>query len=474
MKRALCTTLLCLAATIPCAAAAPADEIARWKARAGGMPKLAKAAGPLSPVPMVVEFHHPAFDHYFITSYPGEADSLAGGHLPPWVATGRTFRVWGGPAPGIANVCRFFSTTFAPRSSHFYSHAAAECPGLAAGGVWALEAADAFYMMPTPTGACPAGTVPLYRLYNRGMGGAPNHRYTTVPAVRAQMLGEGWIPEGNGVDGVFACVAGGEETPFQREVTRHADVTIAALTGELVDRSQLLDIFAVAINAAASPAATCPRVTTNPDLATAPALPANFTIQAVFGTACPVRSATIDGNVAGTLLIEATGLLMTDTRLSGAMTFEFRGMTVNDARFADGIIQTSMNFVLNPSTQALTGDENTRYVDFQGPNLGVNGRVDHRVNTAGTSTVAVDATFDPGDIAMRLSFAAYVQPDGSVVVDTAAPGSVGPYTFRVADLVANPLLCPGGATFGTMTFETGGRTATLTFDARCGYVYSGP
>ena len=50
------------------------------------------------------------------------------------------------------------------------------------------------------------GTVPLYRLYNNGQGGAPNHRYTIDPAIRTQMIGQGWIPEGNGPDGVFACV----------------------------------------------------------------------------------------------------------------------------------------------------------------------------------------------------------------------------------------------------------------------------
>jgi hypothetical protein len=70
----------------------------------------------------------------------------------------------------------------------------------------ALEAADAFYMTASPTGNCPAGTVPLYRLYNNGQGGAPNHRYTIDGATRSLMIAASWIPEGNGPDGVFACV----------------------------------------------------------------------------------------------------------------------------------------------------------------------------------------------------------------------------------------------------------------------------
>jgi hypothetical protein len=37
-------------------------------------------------------------------------------------------------------------------------------------------------------------------------GGVPNHRYTIDPDVRTQMIAVGWIPEGNGPDGVFTCV----------------------------------------------------------------------------------------------------------------------------------------------------------------------------------------------------------------------------------------------------------------------------
>jgi hypothetical protein len=48
--------------------------------------------------------------------------------------------------------------------------------------------------------------VVLYRLYNNGMGGAPNHRYTTSLATFNQMRAAGWIFEGNGLTGAFACV----------------------------------------------------------------------------------------------------------------------------------------------------------------------------------------------------------------------------------------------------------------------------
>ncbi|MBK8739963.1 MAG: hypothetical protein IPM02_10645 [Betaproteobacteria bacterium] len=55
------------------------------------------------------------------------------------------------------------------------------------------------------SGACPAGTQALYRLYNDGENGAPSHRYTVDLQMRELMLANGWIPEGEG-SGVFACV----------------------------------------------------------------------------------------------------------------------------------------------------------------------------------------------------------------------------------------------------------------------------
>jgi hypothetical protein len=46
---------------------------------------------------------------------------------------------------------------------------------------------------------------PVYRLYNNGQGGAPNHRYTIDLTVRAQMIAQGWVPEGRGPNAVEMC-----------------------------------------------------------------------------------------------------------------------------------------------------------------------------------------------------------------------------------------------------------------------------
>jgi hypothetical protein len=103
-------------------------------------------------------------------------------------------------------VCRFFSTAFAPKSSHFYSPFDAECTKVRGDAHWQLETSDAFDIaVPSATGTCASGSAPVYRLYNNGQGGAPNHRYTTDQGVRAQMIAKGWVPEGIGPDAVQMC-----------------------------------------------------------------------------------------------------------------------------------------------------------------------------------------------------------------------------------------------------------------------------
>ena len=105
--------------------------------------------------------------------------------------------------------CRFFSgNTFAPRSTHFYTPYQVECQALLLRpDVWTYEGTVMSVLLPDILGNCPIGSVPLYRLYNKAQGGAPNHRCTTSFATRALMIAAGWIPEGAGPLGVIACVA---------------------------------------------------------------------------------------------------------------------------------------------------------------------------------------------------------------------------------------------------------------------------
>lgn len=155
-----------------------------------------------------VEFYNAGFNHYFISATPYEIAVVD--HNPAWTRTGATFNVWSEDAPGLNRVCRFFSgQAFAPRSSHFYTPYEAECAGLRAGPVWTYEG-DVFRLA-LPVGAqgsgtCPTGTAPLYRLYNNGQGGAPNHRYTTSLRIVDEMAASGWIIEGEVQTNVFACL----------------------------------------------------------------------------------------------------------------------------------------------------------------------------------------------------------------------------------------------------------------------------
>ncbi len=160
-----------------------------------------------------VEYFHWGYGHYFVTASPLEITALDSGAFPGWTRTGLSFGVFDLDTAGATNVCRFWSgQTFAPKSSHFYTPYAAECAYLKQQGVWQYEG-DVFALtLPDTAGSCPANTVPLYRLYNNGSGGAPNHRYTTNRAVFDQMRAMGWTPEGSGPQTTFACGPGGAAT----------------------------------------------------------------------------------------------------------------------------------------------------------------------------------------------------------------------------------------------------------------------
>ena len=94
-------------------------------------------------------------------------------------------------------MCRFFTTAVAPKSSHFYTADPAECEVVKANPNWQYEKI-AFYVVPVfgEMWLCRDGRG-VYRMYNDGMTGAPNHRYTTDSAVYEEFTSaRGWLPEG--------------------------------------------------------------------------------------------------------------------------------------------------------------------------------------------------------------------------------------------------------------------------------------
>jgi mono/diheme cytochrome c family protein len=181
---------------------------------------------PTSATADVVEYYYAAFDHYFITVIPPEIAALDNGTFPGWVRTGLKFKAYLPPSPaaavaasaprieatappaGTAPMCRFFSTAFAPKSSHFYTYSVDECATVKTYPEWSYEGIVMYVYPANPDGTCPAGQVPVWRLYNNGMGGAPNHRYTADAGQRDLMVAKGYGLEGNGPGFAFMCTPG--------------------------------------------------------------------------------------------------------------------------------------------------------------------------------------------------------------------------------------------------------------------------
>lgn len=152
----------------------------------------------------VVEYFHAGFGHYFVSLSLDDILRLDAGLIVGWARTGEQFSVYRSAGANLAAVCRFFTVAFPPKSSHFYAPRGLGCEGTLQNNNWIFEG-DVFYSpLPGANGTCPAGHLPIYRLYNNGQGGAPNHRFTTNPTIRTQMIASGYAPEGAGI-GVGMC-----------------------------------------------------------------------------------------------------------------------------------------------------------------------------------------------------------------------------------------------------------------------------
>ncbi len=147
----------------------------------------------------VVEYFNAGFGHYFMTADADEIAGLdAGAYNFAFLRTGSGFNGWDAQAAGTVPVCRFFTTpgTFGTKSSHFYTADPVECNGLKANPDWVYEKIAFFIAVPT-AGVCPAGAIPIYRMYNGGQTGAPNHRFTTELSIYQDFTTtKGWDPEG--------------------------------------------------------------------------------------------------------------------------------------------------------------------------------------------------------------------------------------------------------------------------------------
>ncbi len=201
-----------------------AGEIRAVIARGGGLaptgpaPRAAAAvmvvprskADPPQTTVTVIEYYNASLDHYFITAIPDEITKLDNGTFVGWARTGQSFNAYGvGSSGGLAQrpVCREYGDPSVGLDSHFYSASPDECMQTLENslGAWQLEASEVFEMdLPDSiTGACPAGEIPVYRIWNQRRDS--NHRYTTSTAIRDQMVALGGIAEGYGPNAVALC-----------------------------------------------------------------------------------------------------------------------------------------------------------------------------------------------------------------------------------------------------------------------------
>jgi hypothetical protein len=186
------------------------------------------AAAPVSAI-TVVEYYNAALDHYFITPLPTEIDALDSGRISGWGRTGLVFDAYATAAEAqgaaVSPVCRFYIPPI-HGDSHFLSASPAECADVLAkvatdpnfSGYIEETSAEFYIALPDPTsGACPAGTGPVYRLWNQRADS--NHRYTADAGARAAMVARGYAPEGYGALGVAMCTTRAGSGDSQVRVT---------------------------------------------------------------------------------------------------------------------------------------------------------------------------------------------------------------------------------------------------------------
>ena len=159
---------------------------------------------------LAVEFYNAERDHYFVTTLPQELAALDKGVFRGWTRTDRAVAVYPSRQSSRAQigepVCRFYGSATAGLDTHFYSGNPAECAALAAraDGAWIEESPDVFRLgRPNSSGACDAGSQPVYRLWN---GRADvNHRFVTSRHERDAMVARGIISEVDGPEQVTLC-----------------------------------------------------------------------------------------------------------------------------------------------------------------------------------------------------------------------------------------------------------------------------
>ena len=177
-------------------------------------PTLISSASAAEPTATVVEFYNTSLKHYFVTADATEATAVdTGGAGPGWVRTNGRFSAFrnASDSAGLLAVCRFYGSPEIDAAtgqrrgpnSHFYTSNADECAQVKQDPGWVYEAPNKYFTVQPVGGLCAAGTLPIYRAYNRRFAqNDSNHRYAISNAIYNQMIAQGWQGEG-----VVMCTA---------------------------------------------------------------------------------------------------------------------------------------------------------------------------------------------------------------------------------------------------------------------------
>ena len=157
--------------TLPALPTDGATAIGRTGAPIPGAPKnFAGATGAMTALAVTsIEFYNASLDHYFISSLAGDIDALDTGRFAGWTRTGRVFGVFPSQAAGGAGVTAVCRIIIPPPhgDSHFFGRSAQECSEtLTKFPFMSEETPDAFFITLPAAGVCPAGTVPVYRVFD--------------------------------------------------------------------------------------------------------------------------------------------------------------------------------------------------------------------------------------------------------------------------------------------------------------------
>lgn len=136
--------------------------------------------GPPANKVLAIEYFHEGIGHYFLTAQADEQNGLDSGVFAGWARTGNSFYVYDAPGGSAQTIYRLYTVKFASKAAHFYTGNVVERDGIRTenGGDWTYEKI-AYYIPAAIGGTCPAGAVSVYRMFNNGQTGAPNHRFTT-------------------------------------------------------------------------------------------------------------------------------------------------------------------------------------------------------------------------------------------------------------------------------------------------------